>query len=111
MTSKPLSPTELLVPVPRSVRIAARFLCGVSIAVILIDTALTGGLFRLGIFPVPVFYAAVAVLVFSLWPVYQDLLEARRLKQRRFHEREIQLRQAIDDPALHEHADRSRHVT
>jgi hypothetical protein len=101
---------DSILKVPRILRLAGRILLGLSLVVIVIDT-LPHGYFRLGIFPAPVFYGAAVILFVSLWPVYQDLLEMRRLRQRRFEEREQQLRHDIDVPALDRQADRSRHVT
>ena len=95
--------------VPHILRLLGKITWGLSLAVVLVDTAFTRG-GPLGIFPAPLFYGAVAIVLIGGWPIYQDLLEARRLRQARFRERQRQLRQAVDVPVFERHADSSRNV-
>ena len=76
----------------------ARVLC--ALAVILVVVEMPFGPWRLGIIPDRLYYPAVLVVALATWPVFAELLRARRDGQRRFVERARTLQAAVDSPLL-----------
>ncbi len=93
----------------RLARATGRTLWAASLFVVVVETAFGGSPW--GIFPAPVFYGALAIFFVGLWPVWRDLIAARRLGYQRVIEREHALQRSVDLPLLNSQASNSDHVT